>query len=63
MDMANKVDRVELEKMRLDSGKEWKEVAKEVGMTKYYLSRLINGGTGQEAVDKWLPKIKNALKQ
>lgn len=60
--MVQSKTRVELEKMRLDSGKEWREVAKELDITNVYLSMLINEKTSKQALDRWLPLIKNKLK-
>lgn len=59
--MKNK-NRIALEKKLLDSGKTWRDVAKELGISHEYLSKLINGKANKSAQERWLPVIESKLK-
>lgn len=59
--MTMSKQRVKLEKMLLDSGKTWRDVAKELGISHEYLSKLINQKTSKSAQEKWLSKIESKL--
>lgn len=60
--MIKSKQRVRLQKMLLDSGKEWQDVAKELGISHEYLSKLINGKANKSAQERWLPVIESKLK-